>query len=341
MKVAILGAGKMGLLHGAILGAMPEVQVCAVADSSRFMLDALACLRPELKTYLDYARLLDEAGPDAAVIASPVSLHVPMALACADRRVPFLVEKPLGMTAQECAPLIEACAKRSLVTMVGFMMRHLDSFAHARAVLRTGALGELVSFEATMYVAQLFRRGKGWRYDPAKSGGGVVIGQAIHLLDLLRWYFGEVERVSARTLSPYSESVEDFCHAQLEFEGGLLGWLDASWSMRHHRLVEARLHVHGTEGELIVTDDELRLFLESPRQGYAAGWTAWRHPQLFRGVEFDVGGPQYTRQDRTFVDAVATRATVECDVTSAYRVQKVVDAIYQSAVAKGEPVDIR
>lgn len=340
MRVAILGTGKMGLLHGAILGAMPEVEVCAVADNSEFILGALATLRPELRTFHDYERLLDDVRPDAAFITAPASMHIPMALACVTRSIPFFIEKPLGVNAVECEGLAKACAERSLITMVGFMMRHVESFARANAILTSGVLGKALSFEATMYVAQLFKKGKGWRYDPKQSGGGVVITQTIHLLDLLRWYFGEATRISARTLSPYSESVEDFCHAQLEFSNGLLGWLDASWSMRHHRLVESRLHVHGADGELIVTDDEVRLFLESPRQGYADGWTVWPHPQLFSRVEFDVGGPQYTRQDRAFVDAVKARTPVACDVAGAYRVQKMVDAIYQSSAASGEPVTI-
>jgi len=85
-----------------------------------------------------------------------------------------------------------------------------------------------------------------------------------------------------------------------------------------------------------VTDDVVRLFLDEPSAGYSAGWSRFLIPDLFTGVPIDLGGPQYTRQDQAFCEAVRNRTSVESDAVNALRVQRIVDAVYASAAAGGE-----
>jgi len=191
-----------------------------------------------------------------------------------------------------------------------------------------------------MYVAQLFKPGKGWRYDRETSGGGVLITQNSHLIDLLLWIFGPIGWVSGHTKSWCSKGVEDFAHAYLRFDSGLTGYIDTSWSLRHHRTVDIWIDVQGTDGNLTVTDDELKLYLEHEHESYPRGWTVWKKPDLFRGVPFDIGGPEYARQDAEFLSAVRLGETVCSDAASAFGVQRVVDAIYQSAESGGKQVSI-
>jgi predicted dehydrogenase len=191
---------------------------------------------------------------------------------------------------------------------------------------------------STMYVAQLFREGKGWRYDPAVSGGGVLMTQNSHLLDMLLWMFGRVERVSAHTTQLYSRAVEDHAHVFFHFASGLRGFLDASWSAHHYRTPTMAIHVQGEGGTLDVTDDRVALFLSASGHGMDAGWHEWRKPDLYRGVPFDIGGSQYTRQAQQFLDAIRGAGVVESDVASALEVQRVISAVYLSAARQGAPV---
>jgi predicted dehydrogenase len=218
-----------------------------------------------------------------------------------------------------------------LTTAVGYMARHLDTFRTARGIIAAGALGRLLHLQCSMYVAQLFGPGKGWRYDPALSGGGVLLTQNSHLIDLLLWLFGPIARVTGHVKGSYSKTVEDFAHAYLEFSSGLSGYMDCSWSVRHHRTVDLTISVHGENGTLSITDDQVELFLEAPAGSFAGGWTILRKPDLFQGVTLDVGGPEYTRQDEEFLEAVRRSGRVECDVQSALKVQHVVEAIYESS----------
>jgi predicted dehydrogenase len=337
MRVAVVGIGKMGLLHAGILNALEGVELCAMSDTSRYLLGMVKNLKP-VPVYDDYLKMLDKEKPDAAVIATPVKLHVPMMRECAKRGIHFLVEKPLSLDAPEAEKLVREVEERRLVTMVGYMLRYVETFQKAREVLGTGALGKVQSFQGTSYVAQLFKTGKGWRYSRKESGGGVVIGQATHLLDLVHWFFGAPARVTASCQYLYSEEVEDAAHGQFEFADGLTGWFDCSWSRRHHRLLEIGITIQAENGTLQVNDDSVRLFLDDAAKGFAAGWTHWRKPDLFQGVTIDVGGPQYTLQDEAFAKAVMTGGSLSTDVASALEVQRTVDAIYRSAERRGEPV---
>ena len=337
MRVAVIGMGKMGLLHAGILNALEGVELCGMSDTSKYLLGMIKNLKA-VPVYDDYTKLLDHEKPDAAVIATPVKLHVPMMRECAKRGIHFLVEKPLSLDAREAEKVLREVEEKKLVTMVGYMLRYTETFQKAKEVLASGALGRVQGFEGTSYVGQLFQSGKGWRYSRKDSGGGVVIGQATHLLDLLHWYFGDPTRIAATCQHLYSQEVEDAAHAQLEFGNGVHGWIDCSWSRRHHRLLEIGIEVQAENGTLSVNDDSVRLFLDSGAFGYSSGWTHWKKPDLFQGVTIDIGGPQYTRQDEAFARAVMQGGTLDTDVASAWRVQKTVDAIYESADRRGEPV---
>lgn len=338
MKIAVIGIGKMGMLHAGIFNGMDGIELCAVSDTSKFLMGAAQSLKPDLKIYDDYERMLDEARPDAAVIATPVFLHVPMGMACAQRDIPFFLEKPLSPSGQEAEGLLSLIEAKRLPTMVGYMLRYVETYMKAKEILASGALGKLVNFRSTIYVSQLFKTGKGWRYAKKEAGGGVVIGQATHLIDLLQWFFGPVSWVSGHTRSWYSQEVEDFAHGHLEFQSGVTGWFDSSWSVRHHRLMQIEIHVNTEFGTLTVTDDFVKLYLDKASGGFPAGWTQFYKPDLFEGVEIDLGGPQYTRQDADFVRAVREKSDVESNVRNAYNVQRIVDAIYASASRHGEPI---
>jgi len=329
----------MGLLHAGIMNGLHDVELCAICDKSKFLLGFAKSLR-DIPAYEDYCLMLDREEPDAVVLTTPVFLHIPMAKECVDRNIPFFLEKPLCLRSEEAAPLVAEIDSKGTVSMVGYMMRYMETFSLAKKIVDSQVLGKIISFGATMYVSQLFRKGKGWRYEREKSGGGVIIGQATHLIDMLQWYFGSIQKVSAHTIRFYSSEVEDFAHVYFSFEAGMSGWIDSSWSMRHHRLLETEISINTENGNLTVNDDSLKLFLEKDSRDYPAGWTTFKRPDLYRGVEIDLGGPHFSRQDMDFVSAVRENRQLQSSLKNAYCVQKVVDCIYRSAQAEGAPQEV-
>jgi predicted dehydrogenase len=340
INIGVVGFGKLGLLHAGVLNGLAGCRLVAVADRSSLTLKFLRSKLEGLQTYEDHRAMLAEAGLDAAVVATPSSTHPAIALDFVRAGVPVLIEKPLAATADQARPLVEELRARPVVNLVGFMTRHQDTFRLAHRLITGGAMGRLQSFKATMYIGQLFKEGKGWRYDKSVSGGGVLITQNSHLVDLLLWCFGGLDWVSAHTRSLYSREVEDSAHVYFRFQSGLTGFLDSSWSQRHHRTITMSLAVQGEGGTLEVDEDQARLFLDQPHGQTPAGWSVWRKPDLYQGVSFDVGGPHYTRQAEEFLAAVRGRGEISSDVMSAYRVQCALEAAYRSAARDGAPVAV-
>jgi len=341
IRVGVAGLGEMGLLHGAIFNSLRGSRLAAVADPSTIARNALAEMRSSARAYSDANEMIESGEVDAVVITTPVVDHIPVAIACVRRRIPFFMEKPLATSAAQARELVVALEKNPVSHMIGYMTRYLGSFQLGCELTASGCLGRLQRVAATIYVSQLFARGRGWRYDRKVSGGGVLLSQGSHLLDLLTWYFGPVRRVNAEMVSTYSEEIEDFAHLLLEFRSGLRGWVDCSWSVRFRRTVETVIDVLGDNGSLVVTDDSVRLFLDRSAGGMQAGWAAWNAVDLYQGVEVDIGGPHYTREDRAFLDALSNGTTPQPDIRHAFHVQQIVDAAYSSSLRDGSPEIIR
>ena len=338
LRVAVIGFGKLGLLHAGLVNALPGSRLEAVVDSDSRTLSVLKARMRGVRFYKEHRKLLQDGDIDAAVIATPTGLHIDVAVDCVEAGVPIFIEKPLAASAAQARPLIEALKRRPVANMCGYMGRYAATFGKAKEIVDSGALGRPQMLRSSMYIAQLFARGKGWRYDKAASGGGVLITQNSHLIDKLTWLFGDVDYVSAQTRSLYSAEVEDYAHAFLSFKSGLSGYLDASWSARHYRTPTISIHMQGEGGTLDVDDDSVSVFVDKKMNGIAEGRTIWRKPDLFHGVAFDIGGPQYSNQMEAFIRAASGGGGVDSDIDSAYKVQLVLEAMYRSAANKGEPI---
>lgn len=330
ISVGVVGLGKMGIAHAAILNALEGVKVRAAADSELIMRMGVGSVLKGVRMYGRYEKMLERENLDAVYITAPTSLHVGIGSDCLSAGLPFFIEKPLGVTAAEAAGLVEK-ARGGPVNMVGYCKHFIGTFEKAKELLDGGRLGNPIHLASSMYVSQMFASGSGWRYKKASSGGGVLNILATHLVDLLLWLFGPVEAVSGSVKSHYSSEVEDFVHAQLSFASGLSGFMDASWSVRGYRVPGIRIEVQCEGGSITVTDDYVKYSedsVERVRQLYKQ--------DLFAGVPIYVGGEEYTREDMHFMRCVRENEPTGIDVAYGYAVQQVTDAIYRSAETRAE-----
>jgi len=326
IDIGIVGLGKMGIAHLAILSALEGASVKAVTEKQGLIKKGIGTVLNGVRIYDGYQEMLSVEHLDAVFITAPTSLHVGIARDCLDRGVSFFVEKPLGVSAGECEALVARASGGRPITMVGYCKHFLETFEKARGLLAGGELGKPLYMSSHMYVSQLFSKGSGWRYKKASSGGGVLNILATHLVDVLTWFFGDVASVSCAMKSHYSSEVEDFVHAYLDFESGLSGSLDASWSIRGYRLPEINVQVQCENGMLAVTEDYVRYTLDSDER-----WRVLYKQDLYTGVPVCVGGAEYTREDAEFIRCVRDGTSPELDVAYGYKVQCVTDAMYESA----------
>src|SRR5581483_3494767 len=219
-RIAVVGAGLIGRKHLSILKEDPAFAVVGIADPAP---QAEAYARQNGFPYFkDAEALLDTTKPDGAIIAGPNVTHLSIALACAARKIPAIVEKPVADTVADALKVVEAARDAKVPMLTGHHRRHNPIMQAARDFVASGALGKLVAVNASW----LCRKPDDY-FDVAwrrEAGGGPVLINAIHDIDCLRMVAGEIESVQAQTANATRGlAVEDTCAAVLTFANGALG----------------------------------------------------------------------------------------------------------------------
>ncbi|SDZ57280.1 Gfo/Idh/MocA family protein [Pseudomonas sp. NFIX28] len=225
LRIALIGAGNMGQQHYQHLKTLTEARLCAVADpgpQAAGIADGW-----QVPYYPEYRRMLEQARPDAVIVANPNNLHVSTALDCLAAGVPVLLEKPVGVQLEEARELVAAVKASGVPVLVGHHRRHNPLIARAHELLRGGAVGRLTTVTALW---QLHKPDSyfeiPWRREP---GAGMLLTNLIHDLDLLRHLCGEVRQVQAVTSNAVRGFANEDCAAVLlQFANGALGSLTAS-----------------------------------------------------------------------------------------------------------------
>jgi predicted dehydrogenase len=262
LKIALLGAGLIGQKHAALLATSPDCELAAICDPSPA---AQATARQfHTRYYPDVEQLLAEQPLDGAIIAAPTNLHASLGIACAERGVRLLVEKPITSTLDEARQLVETANRCGVEILVGHHRRHNALIQRAREVVTGGEIGALVGVSllwALLKPENYFE--VSWRKE---RGGGPVLINLIHEMDSLRFICGEISSVYAAAGSQVRGfEVEDTAAITLQFENGALGTIllsDATPSPWSYELTSGEnpvypnypqdcLHLLGTQGSLV------------------------------------------------------------------------------------------
>lgn len=326
IKVGVIGMGKMGLLHSAILNSLPFTKLEAVADTEKLVTDFLKHTS-DFQVFNDYRKMMTESQLDAVYITTPVDSHVSIATFCVENKIPFFVEKPIGRNSDECFSLCKILKENKVNTMVGFYLRYSETFDKAKTLLEEGTIGTIKNVKSSVYQSQHLNKPSGWRFKKEISGGGVLIDIGIHLVDLLLWFFGKIKSVQSNVQYNYSQ-VDDTVTSKIQFENGIQASFDASWNVKNYRLQETTIEIEGTDGKMKVNEDYLKI---SHAQRDTAKDDIFYRQSLYKGVPIDIGGPEYTREDLDFINCIRNSKQPALNVIESSRTQSVVDSIYKSS----------
>lgn len=327
-KLAVIGLGKMGLLHAGVHSALNCEPVSVAAETDGFLSKLARKVLPNARIYQDYLEMLQEEPElQGVIVTTPIHTHGPIIsdVLRANPRVGIFVEKPLSSNFDSSKKLCEAVEQTGITNMVGFQKRYAATFKRAKEVISRGVIGTPQFFRGYSFMSDIFKKGQGWRFQP--ESGGVTLEVGPHLLDLIIWYFDEPSGVSGFRKKLYSDEVEDYAHITMEFKSGLVGYADISWSIRNYRLPEVYLEVHGTNGTLTVSDDFVKMQLDSDQSDMPAGTQIFRRPELQPSVRFLLGDPEFCEEDQAFVSALRDRKHGEPDFNEAVKVNLLMDKI--------------
>jgi predicted dehydrogenase len=252
VDVAIVGCGLIGQKRATCLGTH---RLVVAVDADREKAQALAALRPGALALTDWRTAVGRADVDAVLVSTPHHLLAPVAIVAAEAGKHVLVEKPGARNAAELAPLVEAAHRTKVVVKVGFNHRFHPAFQKAREYVDAGAIGELMFARARYGHGGRVGYDKEWRADPHISGGGELLDQGMHLIDLSRWFFGDFVRVEGFSHTYFWDMpVDDNAFMALRTSRQQMAWLHVSWTewknMFSFELYgkTGKLHVEGLGG---------------------------------------------------------------------------------------------
>ncbi len=254
----IVGCGMIAQFHARAVGDLRGASVVACYDTVPAAADRLA-QTIGCTAYHDLAQMMADPRIDIVTICTPSGAHMEPALAAAEAGKHVIVEKPLEVTLSRCDRIIDACEKAGVVLSTIFPSRFHESSQLLKRAVDQGRFGRLTVGDAYVkwYRTQQYYDSGAWRGTWKLDGGGALMNQAIHSVDLLVWLMGPVDSITARTATLAHEriEVEDTAVATLLFRCGALGVIEATTAAFPGSL--KRIEVHGSEGSAALEEEDI------------------------------------------------------------------------------------
>lgn len=340
----IVGLGLIADFHAKAIQAISGGRSSLVACCSRSAKKAQEFEKKYGCTgYTDLKKFLVHPGLDIVSLCTPSGAHLEHSLAAAKAGKHVIVEKPLEITLERCDTIIAAC-ESAKVSLAGiFQSRFSEVAGIVKRAVDQGRFGTLVLGDAYVkwFRSQEYYDDGGWHGTQALDGGGALINQSIHAIDLLQWFMGPVESVQAftGTVGHKRIEVEDNAVAALRFRNGAFGVIEGSTSVYPGFL--KRIEISGTKGSVILEEETLKAwdFAESLpedeeiRKKFGAGTETGGGAADPGAISFE----GHRRQFEEFITSLEQGRSPLVDGREAKKAVEIIQAIYTSA-SKGAPV---
>jgi len=334
LRGAIIGLGKMGLSHAAIVGAHPGVDMVSVCDTSSLILDGFKKFT-KVKTYTDYQKMIDNETLDFVVVATPTKFHYPVVKYAIEKELHVFCEKPFCLNSSEGRQLVDIVGRMWIVNQVGYHNHFIGTFRELKRLLSQNVIGEIVHFSGEAYGPVVTKeKGGTWRSNP-EDGGGCLYDYASHVINLVQELLGRPEKIYGTLLkSIYSKGVEDAVYSLLKLQNGLTGTLLVNWSDETYRKMSTSITVQGKKGKIICDATEVKIFLKEPSvsENLDKGWTIKYITEFAIPVNFYLRGEEYSAQIDHFIDSIISNKPTQFNsFEQAYYTDQVIEMILNDA----------
>ena len=300
VRIGIIGVGGMGSAHAKMMLEVGEVQLCAVADVDPDVAKQVG-EQYGVPYFTDYRQCIDSGLLDAVIVATSHPVHPEVAEYAFSKGLHVLTEKPMAINPVEADRMIESARRAGKVFAVMFQMRTERPYRIARQAIQDGIVGELMRTEmvAAYYRNQAYYDSAEWRATWVGEGGGVLVNQAPHALDMFCWLAGLPSKVTASTRTRLHEiEVEDEAFAVLEYANGAHGYL---YTTTNEAPGTTRFEIAGDKGKVVVNNGQvlIRRVVPPIREFTLSATDMWSGPKT-EPVEVEVedmpaGHAQVTR----------------------------------------------
>lgn len=323
LKFGIIGCGLIGQKRAA---ALRPGQLLATCDLNLAQAQRLAASHPGATAVTDFRAVLDNPEINAVIVATINNALGPIALSAIMAGKHVLVEKPAAISVAEIDQLLSAAAKKQVVVRVGFNHRYHPALLKARELIDSGDLGPLMFLRARYGHGGRVGYDREWRADPKLSGGGELIDQGVHLIDLSRWFLGEFPVVQGHATTSYWDMpVDDNAFLSLRTAADQTAWLHVSCSEWKNLF---SMEIYGRTGKLQIDGlggsygvEKLTYYKMLPEMG-PPETTAWEYPR---------GDQSWKLELAAFADDVAQGRTPDAGLAAARAALVIVEAIYRQS----------
>ena len=335
-SIGIIGGGNISDTHARSALQLDGVSISAFFGQNK---EKTAHLAQQYggKAYTDFPSFLKHKPMELVIVGSPSALHAEQGIAAARHGLHVLTEKPLDVTTKRSDDLIAACNQAGVKLGVIFQDRVAPDILRLKEFVDSGRLGKpiLISGRVKWYRPPEYYSDSRWRGRLALDGGGALMNQGVHTVDLLLWLMGDVKRVYAKaTTSLHSIEAEDTVVATLEFANGALGTLEAATSV--YPGYRRRIELTGTEGTVILEQDRIiAADLRTPAPGLVGDTPQNTNASASSPVVSDVTGHKKILED--FLRSTRTNDSPLCTGEEGKRSVQFVQAVYESSRI-GQPV---
>lgn len=335
---AIIGCGMIARFHANAIKEIPGASVAALVSRNPANGEKLIAETgiPTCPVYGDVEAALNDPKVHAVIITTPSGAHLEPATQAAAAGKHVVVEKPLEITPERCDQIIEACDKHGVKLCTIFPSRFADSSTTLKAAVEAGRFGRMTLGEASTkwWRSQAYYDEGGWKGTIALDGGGALMNQAIHNVDLLLWMMGDAAEVVAFTATLAHEriEVEDTAVAAIRFQSGALGTLMATTSV--HPGYPKQIALHGDKGSAVIEQEDVLKWDFEPavadddkvKERFAAKVGASGGAADPKAISHE----GHRRQLDDFVRAVQSNGTPKVDGREGRKAVALICAIYES-----------
>jgi len=339
IQIGLIGGGNITGTHARAARAIAGVEIAAIYGTNPDKVDRL-CHEHGGTRYQDFDKFLTHRPMDLVAIGSPSGLHATQGIAAAQRGLHVLTEKPIDISTERADALIEAADRNRVKLGVIFQDRLKPDICRLKQWVTEGVIGKPMFADARVkwYRPPAYYHNSRWRGTLSLDGGGALINQGVHTVDLLLWLLGDVSRVQARTSTAlHAIEAEDTALAILEFASGALGVLQATTAA--YPGYPRRLEVTGSEGTIILEHDRIvATDLRNPPANINADTARDQNQSSSSPVVSDFRGHQAVFED--FIQAIQQDRMPACDGREGRRSLAVIEAIYRAAQKPDRVVDV-
>jgi predicted dehydrogenase len=332
VRFALVGAGNIAKIYVAAFEVIPDAKVTVICSRTEATGRALA-QKCGAAWVADFREAVARDDVDAVVVATPSGTHADVAVAAAQAGKHLLVEKPLDITLARVDSIIQAAAQAGVVLAAVFPLRFTEGAQRAKAAMEAGRLGQLALADVSVkwFRPQSYYDGS-WRGRWATDGGGALMNQAIHNVDLVQWLAGPVTSVVGRTARlAHTMETEDTASALLTYANGALGVIQAATSCWPGD--PARVELHGDRGTIVLEEGRIVVWkLQDAAPGEEGAMLALEQAAGSGAADpMAMGFEKHRRQIVDLIEAIRTGRPPAILGEEARRSVEIVRAIYRSA----------